>query len=454
MRPQKVISIGLLATLPLWPQNPGPIEPAAGTWKTWAITSGKDYRLPPPPDASSTKGELEWLRGLEPIRKNPQISEQIAFWDAGSPSYRWIDLISKRAIAGQSLTGYAHRVQTYVAMAMYDATIATWDSKYAYNRPRPNEVDPSLTTAVLTPRSPSYPSEYAATAQAAAAVLAYFLPLEAQSFQALAEEAGRSRLYAGTEFPSDYSAGLALGRKVADRVIERARSDGSDAVWTGSVPAGKCMWIGANPLFVAATQWKPILLSSVSEFRPPPPPSCDSPEVLQQARDVRLFPRTFATNQIAYYWQGNEGLTTWPFVYADKYMQEDRLDRNAPRAARVYALVSAAYFDSFIASQDGKFTYWYIRPHQLDTGIIPLFAVPNFPTYPSNHSTFSAARAEMLAYLFPTLAGEIRAVGKEAGDSRIWGGLHFEMDNQAGANLGRAVAGKFIEWANNDGSKK
>ena len=453
MKLKKVISIGLLAGLPIWPQYPGQIEPTAGSWKTWAISSGKDYRVPPPPDAAATKGELEWLRSLESVRKNPQIAEQIAFWDAGSPSYRWIDLISKRVIAGQPLTGYAHRVQTYVAMAMYDATIAAWDSKYAYNRLRPNEVDPSLSTAVSTPRSPSYPSEYAAAAQAAAAVLAYFLPLEARSFQAQAEEAGRSRLFAGTEFPSDYFAGLDLGSKVAARVIERARADGSDAVWRGSVPTGKCMWIGANPLFVAATQWNPILLSSVGEFRPPPPPACDSPEVLQQAASVRTFPRTFTTNQIAYYWQGNEGLQNWPFVYADKYMYEDKMDRNPPRAARVYALVAAAYFDAFIASQDGKFTYWYIRPHQLDTGIVPLFAVPNFPTYPSNHSTFSAARAEILAYLFPTRAGEIRAVGKEAGDSRIWAGLHFEMDNQAGVKLGRDVAGKFIAWANSDGSK-
>ena len=27
------------------------VEPKAGTWKTWIISSGKDYRVPPPPDA-------------------------------------------------------------------------------------------------------------------------------------------------------------------------------------------------------------------------------------------------------------------------------------------------------------------------------------------------------------------------------------------------------------------
>jgi hypothetical protein len=35
----------------------------------------------------------------------------------------------------------------------------------------------------------------------------------------------------------------------------------------------------------------------------------------------------------------------------------------------------------FIASQDGKITYWYIRPHQLDPTIVPLIPVPPFPSY-------------------------------------------------------------------------
>jgi len=453
MAMQVMVGMALMASLPLCAQTAGQVEPAAGTWKTWVISSGKDFRVPVPPDAAETKRELEWLKSIEGTRSDPQIARQIAFWDAGSPAYRWMDLISKRILDGRPVTAYAHRVQAYVAMAMYDATIATWDSKYAYNRLRPSDIDPALRTAVSTPRSPSYPSEYSASAAAAAAVLSYFIPQEAQAFQLLAEEAGKSRLYAGTEFPSDYTAGMDLGRKVAALVIERARADGSAAVWTGTVPTGKCMWIGANPLFIAAANWKPILLTSPNEFRPAAPPACDSPDVTQQMADVRAYSRTFLSNLKAYYWQGPEGLQTWPLVFADKWMYEDKLDQNPPRAARVYALIGASYFDSFIASQDGKFAYWYIRPHQLDSSMIPLFAVPNFPAYPSNHSTFSATRAEILAYLFPERADLIRAVGKEAGDSRIWAGFHFEMDNQAGVQLGRAVAAKFIEWANRDNSQ-
>jgi membrane-associated phospholipid phosphatase len=451
MRLNKLTLIPLIAW-PLWPQPATQIEPLAGTWKTWVISSGKDYRVPPPPDAATTKSELEWVRG-QIAKIDTQVAEQIAFWDAGSPGYRWLDILAARSEANQPLSMYPVRPFAYLNMAMYDATIAAWDSKYAYNRQRPAEMDPMLRSVLLTPKSPSYPSEHAAVSAAAAAILTYFYPAETAYFQSLAEEAGRSRLFAGLQFPSDYTAGMELGRKVAEQVIARARADGSDAVWAGTVPTGKCMWVGVNPGNATGPDWKPLLLSSAREFRPTPPPACDSPEMIAQVGAVRNYPRTFVTNYKAFYWQSPEGLNTWPYVHANKWMSEDHIDQNPPRAARIYALLGAAFYDAFIASQDGKFTYWYIRPHQLDPGITPLFPVPNFPSYPSNHSTFSATRSEMLAYLFPKRAEFIRAVGKEAGDSRIWAGIHYEIDNQAGVKLGRSVAEKFIAWANSDGSQ-
>lgn len=434
------------------------IEPNAGNWRTWVISSGEDYRVPRPPSHARTRAELRKLAELI-SHNDEQTRAQIAFWDAGAPAYRWIDLINARLLAGTPTTAYPHRVYTYVALAMYDATIATWESKYFYNRDRPTELDHRLPTAVSVPNSPSYPSEHAAAAQAAATVLAYLLPAEASRFQAMAEEAGWSRVLAGVQYPSDYTAGLALGKAVGEKVIEKAMSDGSDAVWAGTVPVGPCKWIGTNPGNVTAANWRPLLLASPDQFRPPVPPPCDSPEVLAETADVRNFPRaapgtpaTFVFRYKAFYWQSPEGLNTWPYRYAEKWIAEDRLDQNPPRVARVYALIAAAFFDAFIASQDGKFTYWYIRPSQLDTAIIPLFPVPNFPSYPSNHSTFSATRSEVLAYLFPTRAEFIRAVGKEAGDSRIWAGIHYQMDNVAGVQLGKSVAEVFVSRAQSDGS--
>jgi membrane-associated phospholipid phosphatase len=257
---------------------------------------------------------------------------------------------------------------------------------------------------------------------------------------------------AGLQYPSDYYAGLALGKKVAEQVIAKAKADGSDAVWTGTVPTGPCNWKGVNPGNVTAPTWRPLLLTSASEFRPAVPPACDSAQVIAETTTVRTFPRTFITNYKAFYWQSPEGLNTWPYRWADKWMFEDGLQRNPPRVARVYALIAAGMFDAFIASQDGKFAYWYIRPPQLDPAIIPLFPIPNFPSYPSNHSTFSAVRSEVLAYLFPGHADFVRALAQEAGQSRIWAGIHFPMDNVAGLQLGTSVSQLFINWAQSDGS--
>src|SRR4051812_16984020 len=163
------------------------VEPTAGTWKTWAISSGKDFRVPPPPNYYKTRQELVEVREAL-ANQTPNVLGSISSWDAGAPSYRWMQLITNRVVSGKPVTAYSHRLYTYVSMAMYDATIAAWESKYAYNRPRPSEIDARLKTRLATPQSPSYPSEYAATAAAAAAVLSYFVPAEASAFQSQAEE--------------------------------------------------------------------------------------------------------------------------------------------------------------------------------------------------------------------------------------------------------------------------
>jgi membrane-associated phospholipid phosphatase len=424
------------------------IEPKAGTWKTWVITSGKDFRVPPPPDTSAA--ELEQLRKLV-ATNDVQVAAKIVFWDAGSPGYRWIDLVNDRLLEGQQIPN-AHRVYTYLTMAIHDATIAAWESKYFYNRPRPSEADAALSVVLPTPRSPSYPSEHAAAAGAAATVLSYFFPDETSSFEAMAEEAAQSRVLAGLQFPSDSSAGLELGRRVAEQVIARAKADGSDAVWSGTVPTGPCMWVGSKPANVTMPNWKPIVLAAPDEFRPPAPPDCQSPAVKAEMDAIRQFERKFPNSYKAFYWQSPSGLFTDWYDYTSKWMFEDKTDSNPPRAARAYAMLATVYYDAYIASNDGKYAYWYLRPNMLDPSITPLFAVPAHPSYPSNHSTLSTARCEVLAYLFPDHADFIRKVGKEAGDSRVWAGIHYEIDNKAGAALGKAVAEKFIERARKDGA--
>src|ERR671926_513339 len=63
----------------------------AGNWKTWLISSGKDFRVPPPPDRGATEKEAPEVSKLAAARDKAAL-DKIAFWDTGAPSYRWSEL--------------------------------------------------------------------------------------------------------------------------------------------------------------------------------------------------------------------------------------------------------------------------------------------------------------------------------------------------------------------------
>ena len=423
----------------------GPASPDAGRWTTWVLTSGRELRLPAP--ANDTAGELQWLRNFMAAQDETAL-RQMRHWDAGSPPYRWIEMISDRLRDGRiGVSPVSMRAYALLSAAMYDGAVAAWDTKYTYNRPRP-----AVTARVPVPLSPSYPCEHSVIAGAAATVMAYLFPAEAAQFRELAEEAGRSRLTAGVQYPSDVTAGLELGRAVGQKVVDYARSDRTDATWSGTMPSGAGMWTGTNPGFVTAPMWRPFVMTSASEFRPGPPPTWDSPERTAELAELRAIARPFNTTASAFYWQTPEGVHTWWYDHLHKKLFETRMDRDTPRAARAYALMSLAQYDGIIASNDAKYTYWSLRPGQQDAQFATIFPAPNFPSYPSNHSLLSAAKGEVLAYLFPDDAAYARMRGEEAGLSRLWAGIHFRSDHEVGAAMGRALAAKLIGMAEKDGS--
>jgi len=445
------------------PRSIGPgvseqVEPLAGRWKTWILTTGSQLRLPPPPDQAATAAELQELRTLA-TRRDAAALDRIGFWDSGAPGYRWngilADELSRHNLAGATTS----RQVALMQVAIYDATIAAWDSKYTYGRLRPSAVDPTLAAVVATPRSPSYPSEHAVVAGAAARVLAYLFPDDAQSLMAQAAEAARSRELAGVQFPSDTAAGLELGRKVADLVIERARRDGSEVVWTGSLPTEPGKWnlqrypAGVTPIAPRFGTYRTWVLDSPSALRPGAPPAFDSAEQAAELAEVVNFPRTFTTNAAAFYWQTPRGTTTHWILAADQKIFEYRLDTNPPRAARVHALTSIATYDASVVCWDAKYTYWAMRPFQYDSRVTPLIPVPAHPSYPAAHGCHSGSAAAVLAYLFPRDATALNAQADEAGMARLWGGIHFPSDIRVGLALGRTVAQRVVARAQDDGSR-
>jgi PAP2 superfamily len=435
---------------------PGPIEPRAGTWKTWVLKSGSELRLRPPPDAQATASEMQELRALAGRRDSAAL-ERIYYWDFSSPAYRWNEMLTDTA-APQNFGaggGLGIRAFSMLNVAIHDALIAAWDSKYAYNRRRPSEADRKLASAVPLPQSPSYPCEYSVAAGAGSAVLAHLFPTEAKRFADAAEEAARSRVMAGVVYPSDTRAGLDLGRAVAARVIEYLKMDGKK--WEGTVPAGPGLWVGSNPGGVDDVGWKLFVLSSASQFRPGPPPAPDSPERAAEIAEVKNFKRTPITNSKVFYWQfgqyGGPGVLHRLSDEVGRRLAELGLDRNAPRAARAYALVHVAHYDGWIASQDAKFHYWTARPNQFDPTITTVVPNPNFPTYVSNAATLGTAPTTVLSHLFPREAARYRSLAQEFGESRLWAGIHFRSDIEAGFAIGRNVGQKVIERAKADGTE-
>jgi len=289
-----------------------------------------------------------------------------------------------------------------------------------------------------TPKSPSYPSEHAVVAAAASRVLAYLFPDRAPVFDSLASDAGVSRLYAGTEFASDVSAGRTLGRMVAEQVVAWAKTDGSDMVFTGSFPPMPGRWSSPTPSFPLAGSWKPWALTSGSDLRLAPPPVLGSAEMTAQIDGVTNFQRTTQTNRIAWFWQPSF-IDPWVDTM-NQMMFEHHIDRNPPLAAQIYALALVAQHDATIACWDTKYAYLEMRPVQADPTIQTLFATPPHPSYPSGHACASGAAAGALKAVFPEAATMLAARAKEGGLSTFYSGIHYQNDVDQGLALGEAVA--------------
>ena len=307
-----------------------------------------------------------------------------------------------------------------------------------------------------TPASPSYPAEHAAVAGAAATVLAYLYPDHADAITARASEAAQSRVDAGVQFPSDVSAGLDLGRSVGQLVIERGRQDGSAVPWDGYIPHTPGMWSldgypeGTQVAAPTFGTFRPWVLESGSQLRPGPPPAPDSEQKLAELQEIKNVPRTFLNNAGAFYWQSLR--SDWILV-ADNLIAQHHLDVDPPRAARVDALMTVAAFDATVACWDAKFTYWAARPFQIDAEVHNLFPAPAHPSYPSAHGCVSGAQGAVLAALFPTEAKTLTDMANEAAQSRIWAGIHFRSDIDAGSTIGRGVAQIVIDRAHTDGAE-
>ncbi len=257
-------------------------------------------------------------------------------------------------------------------------------------------------------------------------------------------------------------------------------------------------------------QFRPPTPISAYECRPPAPDTSYTSEFIDQARKVIQISECLTEEEklIAEYWAGmhedkvadstfTAGHSYWTVPPAQncrmaRYFAERHTFSNANVVKMFFALTNAL-LDASIAAWDAKQYYDYCRPgsviHELFKGkdikawIGPcrgadkmegqcwkpyLGFTPPFAEYPSGHSTFSRATAEIIHYfwgdceygecvMFPecssfiepdcTPAKEITLTWRtlheaadQAGMSRRYGGIHFEAGDLCGRKLGKQVA--------------
>ena len=288
-------------------------------------------------------------------------------------------------------------------------------------------------------------SDRGAVAGASVVVLSYLFPLKTQALEAMVT----AQRDAPPELQRAFTRGEAIGRAVGAAIVARAQADGFSNPFTGTIPVGPGLWISnTTPATIAGGSLpgvRPWFLRSASQFRPAAPPAFGSAGFLAALAEIRHLSdtRTAAQLQIATYWALNAGTATtagfWLQVATDGIHQDGLSER---QATHLYALLSATMFDAQIGCWDAKETYWFIRPWQADGAITTVAAVgkPNHPSYPSGHSCLSSSAGEVLSAFFPKQRRQLDAMVTEAGLSRMYGGIHYGFDIEAGQQLGRRVA--------------
>ena len=419
--------------------------PDVSDWQPWIAVSDSSAE----PIWTSDSNDIDQLLMLQAERTPEQIAT-IRKWDNGAAPSPWMEISLSSVIENHVNPPRASRVYALVSVAIHDALVEA--SQTNLLTLAPCRVDDRIQPIMPCSASETLP-EHAIAAGAASTVLRYLFPNQADLFADWADEALQSQLWAGASHPSQAAAGFAFGQRIGEQVILHAQNDGSDTIFGDTVPQGENNWVPDLPAYAGPQEaltgtWQPWNLSSGDQFRPPPPPAFGTPDFEAGMREVYEVSQelTLEQQQIASFWEDKLGTYTpsghWVAIAIDLVKSEGLSSMDA---ARVYATLNTAGADAFIAAWDSKYTYWSIRPvtsiqRTIDSTWTPYVYTPPFPSYISGHATTSGASAEVLANLFPEHRDQLLAWGEEAAMSRLYGGIHFRIDNDMGLMVGRQVA--------------
>jgi membrane-associated phospholipid phosphatase len=357
----------------------------------------------------------------------------------------------------------ASRAMAFVHVAVFDAVDGILGGYTPYH---------------VTAGAPAGASPEAAAAAAAHKTLTALFPAQEAPF-----DSALTRSLAAVPDGAAKTSGISWGESVADQILALRDGDHSADIVDFFAPAGALWWVPTPPAFAPALlpNWPlvtPWCMTEGSQFRAAAPPSPGSAAYTAAFREVKRLgqvnsaSRTADQTQIALFWADGAGTVTPPghwLVIAQGISQQRHL--SLLENARLFALLGLTVADAAVVSWDSKYYYKLWRPitgiqHAdvdgnpdtvADPAWQPLLATPPFPSYTSGHSTFSGGAARILdlylgtdAVPFSTLSDGLSGVQRsftslsqaaaEAGQSRIYGGIHWQYDNVAGLASGRALA--------------
>lgn len=216
------------------PKRP-PMLPVFGKVKAFLFDSLTAVSLrpgpPPPVGSKQMKDETEEVYQLvkNPTRERTRI---VHYWADGvatvTPPGHWDAIAAEDFITKNYSEVRWARNMALVNMALNDACIVCWDTKFTYFNPRPSQLNPNIKTLTGLPNFPSYISGHSTFSGAAAAVLGHIIPERALQYDAMATEASLSRMYGGIHYRSDCEVGLVVGKNVGNYAIQRALTDGAE----------------------------------------------------------------------------------------------------------------------------------------------------------------------------------------------------------------------------------
>ena len=338
-----------------------------------------------------------------------------------------------------------------------------------------NAIDQDFDPYLGTISAPPDASADAAAAAAAHAVLKNYFSANAAALDA-ALAVSLARIPDGIR----KQAGIAVGEAAAAAMIALRTGD-------GSTPPAFYLPATANPGEWQTTpgcpaaggillQWRnlrPFAVESTDQFRAPPPPALTS---LRYARDYNELRRVGGVDSqyrpqdradVAVFYAATAPVPVWNAAAAQVAIEQGR---SMSENARVLALVNMAIADAQASVFDTKYHYNFWRPETAiragdtdgnpltrgDPDYKPFVVTPCFPSYASAHGSSSAAAREVLEKAFgprhhyitlanPAVANvqlqysNFRQITNDIDDARVFGGIHFRFDQEAGAKLGQKV---------------